>query len=170
MHFSLAERRRKEKEKKKEKKRPSSNGFVTHAVRLRAYAISPCLRLPHCFSFFLALFLSLSLSPSVFRRRTSLQVALRAFPSPFPPFVLAVVYNLSFWLGRESRNRGIAAALAESPRTGCPRWSNGTLSPRVSQRSARARARVQCASPAALSRIISRIYTAALPLSRTRFT
>lgn len=65
MHFSLAERRRKEKEKKKrEKKRPSSNGSVTHAVRLRAYAISPCLRLPHCFSFFLALFLSPSLPPS----------------------------------------------------------------------------------------------------------
>jgi len=87
----------KKKRKKKKKKRPFCNGFVTHAVRLRAYAISPCLS--HLFFF------------ALFRRRTSLQVALRAFPplpspSPSPRRVGPRRCLQSFWLERESRNRG----------------------------------------------------------------
>jgi len=134
----------KKKRKKKKKKRPFCNGFVTHAVRLRAYAISPCLS--HLFFF------------ALFRRRTSLQVALRAFP-PLPlslPLSSPRGSSSLFTIFLTRASLGIAAAPAESTRTGCPRWSNGTLA---------------AFFPAhALSRIISRVYTAILPLSLTRFT
>jgi len=92
MHFCLVE--------KKKKSARSGNGFVTHAVRLRAYAISPCLPSPlFSFAFSLSLSLSLSLADALPFRWPFGPFS----PSPSLSFVLSSLFTI-FLSGR-----GIAA-------------------------------------------------------------
>lgn len=102
-----------------------------------------------------------SLSRDTHRQRTFLQVpfghSLPSFPLRFRTLRCLQFFFLT---RRESRNRG--HFIREPSNPGCIRWSNETFLPRVPSV---ARARIQCASPAGLSRIISHIYIAALPLS-----
>lgn len=112
---------------------------MTHTVRLRAYAISSCLRLLSP-SPFLTLLLSLYLCskhpPMNFPSDVPSDV-----PSPLPPPPHPFSYSPLFTIFlsgsarvAESRNRGRSSR--ELP-DGCPRWSNGTLAACISQRAVR---------------------------------
>lgn len=114
-----------------------------HTVRLRAYAISPCLRLPSSSPFPRSLSLSLCFPETSVANalpfRCSFGHSLPFLPSHFRTLRCLQSFFLSFSARiSESRNRGRSGR--KPSESGCTRWSNGTLSPRVSQRSARARA------------------------------